>query len=157
PIRQHRLRTGELGALKVSDFVTARQLRRTAFYNDFLRPTIGDGFLMSVCLPAPEGETRTFTFDRPCVDFGERDRALLDLLRPHLLHIRLATEIRLRARAAIPVLPKGVLTDRETDVLLHVAKGMRNREIAEALWIAPGTVRKHLDNIYAKLGVDNRT
>ena len=50
----------------------------------------------------------------------------------------------------------GVLTERETEVLHHVAEGMRNREIAQALWIAPGTVRKHLENIYAKLGVHSR-
>ena len=30
-------------------------------------------------------------------------------------------------------------------------------EIARILWVAPGTVRKHLDNVYAKLGVSNRT
>ena len=51
----------------------------------------------------------------------------------------------------------GALTDRETEVLARVAEGMRNREIAQALWIAPGTVRKHLDNIYAKLGARTRT
>ncbi len=157
PVRQHRIRTGELGALKIYDFVTPRQLRRTQFYADFLRPSTGDGFLMSVCLPAPLAHTRTFTLDRSRVDFGERERMLLDLLQPHLVHIRRAKEVRRRARAAIPALPKGVLSERETEVLFHVAEGMRNREIARALWIAPGTVRKHLDNIYAKLGVHSRT
>ena len=38
-----------------------------------------------------------------------------------------------------------------------VARGKRNAEIARILWVAPGTVRKHLDNVYAKLGVSNRT
>jgi DNA-binding NarL/FixJ family response regulator len=38
-------------------------------------------------------------------------------------------------------------------VLELVARGWRNREIGAALFIAPGTVRKHLDNVYAKLGV----
>jgi DNA-binding CsgD family transcriptional regulator len=32
-----------------------------------------------------------------------------------------------------------------------------NAEVAEALWISPGTVRKHLENAYAKLGVRTRT
>jgi DNA-binding NarL/FixJ family response regulator len=38
-----------------------------------------------------------------------------------------------------------------------VADGLTNAEVAAALYIAPGTVRKHLDNIYAQLGVKSRT
>jgi DNA-binding CsgD family transcriptional regulator len=38
-----------------------------------------------------------------------------------------------------------------------VAQGNTNREIAESLWIAPTTVRRHLENIYDKLGVRTRT
>ena len=49
------------------------------------------------------------------------------------------------------------LTDRETEILDLVAVGKTNAEIAEALWIAPGTVRKHLENIYEKLEVHSRT
>jgi DNA-binding CsgD family transcriptional regulator len=156
PIRQHRIRTGELGAFKIYDFVSARQLRRTQFYTDFVRPVTPGGFVMSVCLPAPRGYTRTFNFERGRADFGERERTLLDLLQPHLLQLRITTEVRHRARASAQALLDGVLTERETEVLYRVAEGMRNREIAEALWIAPGTVRKHLDNIYAKLGVHGR-
>ena len=37
-----------------------------------------------------------------------------------------------------------------------VAAGLTNAAIAERLWISPGTVKKHLDNVYAKLGVRNR-
>ena len=35
-------------------------------------------------------------------------------------------------------------------------RGRRDREVAAVLFIAPGTVRKHLDNVYAKLGVRSR-
>ena len=38
-----------------------------------------------------------------------------------------------------------------------VADGLRNSEIAERLWVSPATVRKHLENIYDKLGVHTRT
>ena len=82
---------------------------------------------------------------------------MLALLQPHLLQVRRATEVRCRSRLAVAAALDGALTERETEVLTRVALGMRNREIAEALWIAPGTVRKHLDNIRAKLGAQTRT
>ncbi len=49
------------------------------------------------------------------------------------------------------------LTERESEILDLVALGSTNAEIAEALWIAPGTVRKHLENVYEKLEVHSRT
>jgi DNA-binding CsgD family transcriptional regulator len=49
------------------------------------------------------------------------------------------------------------LTTREQEVLSWVARGKTNAEIAELLWLAPSTVRKHLENVYAKLGVNTRT
>ena len=49
------------------------------------------------------------------------------------------------------------LTARESQILAWVARGKTNREVAELLWIAPTTVRKHLENVYAKLGVTTRT
>ena len=49
------------------------------------------------------------------------------------------------------------LTTREREVLMWVARGKTNAEIAELLWLAPSTVRKHLENVYAKLGVSTRT
>jgi DNA-binding CsgD family transcriptional regulator len=49
------------------------------------------------------------------------------------------------------------LTAREREILDLVAEGRTNAQIAERLWLSPGTVRKHLDNVYAKLGVHTRT
>ncbi len=49
------------------------------------------------------------------------------------------------------------LTEREMEVLRLVAKGLSNRQLAEVLFIAVGTVKKHLNNIYSKLAVQNRT
>ena len=54
-----------------------------------------------------------------------------------------------------PARPAG-LTRREAEVLLHVAQGLSNREIASALWISEKTVRNHVEHIYAKIGVSNR-
>ncbi|MBI1182205.1 MAG: response regulator [Alphaproteobacteria bacterium] len=49
------------------------------------------------------------------------------------------------------------LTTRESEVLLWIARGKSNRDVAEILHCSPRTVNKHLEQIYAKLGVENRT
>ncbi len=48
------------------------------------------------------------------------------------------------------------LSDRQTEVLLLLVRGLTNREIAGELFISVGTVRTHLDRIYSTLGVHNR-
>jgi DNA-binding NarL/FixJ family response regulator len=50
-----------------------------------------------------------------------------------------------------------LLTDREKDVLLHVAAGSRNREIGERLLISEETVKVHVRHIMEKLGASDRT
>jgi DNA-binding NarL/FixJ family response regulator len=52
--------------------------------------------------------------------------------------------------------PRG-LTAREVEVLALVAKGNTNREISAALVISEHTVARHLQNVFAKLGVSSRT
>src|SRR5215475_13461820 len=49
------------------------------------------------------------------------------------------------------------LSERELEILRWIARGTSNREIAGALFIAEGTVKNHVTNILAKLGVRDRT
>jgi DNA-binding response OmpR family regulator/DNA-binding CsgD family transcriptional regulator len=48
------------------------------------------------------------------------------------------------------------LTSREAEVLLWISRGKQNREISEILQISPRTVNKHLEQIFEKMGVENR-
>lgn len=57
--------------------------------------------------------------------------------------------------SAIPTVADG-LTQREREVALLVAEGLRSREVAERLGIASQTVKSHLKTIFDKLGVRNR-
>ncbi|MGH9106883.1 MAG: LuxR C-terminal-related transcriptional regulator [Acidimicrobiales bacterium] len=58
-----------------------------------------------------------------------------------------------RARAGGPA----GLTTREGDVLVLLAQGMPNKRIARQLGISPKTVSNHIEHVYSKLGVSNRT
>lgn len=63
---------------------------------------------------------------------------------------------RLMREVAAPRNPE-TLTERETNVLRLLAKGMANKEIARELAIGDKTVKTHVSNILAKLGVQSRT
>jgi LuxR family maltose regulon positive regulatory protein len=49
------------------------------------------------------------------------------------------------------------LSEREVDVLLLIAEGLSNREIAQKLYLSVSTVKSHTYNIYGKLDVHSRT
>jgi DNA-binding CsgD family transcriptional regulator len=70
------------------------------------------------------------------------------------LAIRRAVDEALARTAATKA--TGGLTARELEVLRHVAAGKTNREIARALVVSDHTARRHLQNIFAKLGVPSR-
>ena len=56
----------------------------------------------------------------------------------------------------MPIPAIEVLSDREKEVLENLAKGLIGKEVADALNISSGTVRKHVQNIYKKLHVNTR-
>ena len=85
--------------------------------------------------------------DREKSMFTERDLAKVELLWPVFQR-----HLRNRPTTTLPA----SITVQERRVLNHVATGLSNEEIAAALFIAPSTVRKHLENAYRKLGVTNR-
>ncbi len=148
------LRKSETRPLKISDFVSLQELHRLDYYDSVLRPFRIE-HQMRLWLSAPAGISRVFYFSRRSAqgDFGERDRSLLELLRPFLVAIREPLEVRQAA-----TLTNGVsLTEREAEILHWVARGKTNQEIASRLFVSPHTVRKHLENAYEKLGVHTRT
>ena len=52
--------------------------------------------------------------------------------------------------------PAGALSERETEVVVLAARGLPNRLIAKELFISEGTVKRHLANVYEKIGVRSR-
>jgi DNA-binding CsgD family transcriptional regulator len=149
-------RTGDLRSVaKNSDFYSARQWHNYGIYRDYFLP-FGIEHLLNLCLPTVPGAAawpgpiaKLAFFRGPGPDFSERDRALLELLRPHLHQAYLDTE---RRRLSVPR-----LTPRHWELLRLVAAGHTNAQIARQLGISEGTVRTHLENIYDRLQVSSRT
>jgi DNA-binding NarL/FixJ family response regulator len=74
-----------------------------------------------------------------------------------LISPQLTVRLLSRLPAAPPSGPSGVaLTARELDIVRALARGGTNADIARDLHISPGTVKTHVANVQAKLGVRNR-
>ena len=158
-------------ARRISDCLPVSWFRRTELYNEYYR-RIGIGHV--VALPLITGRNRivSFVLNRERRDFGERDIQMLDLLRPGLatLYSRalqaetmradladMAAKLRSKG-VAMRRLPDGAaLTPREQEVLMWLGRGKSNAQIAAILAMSPRTVQKHLERIFEKLGVENRT
>ena len=145
-----RLRAQERRALRLSDFMTATERRRLDYYAEVWRPH-GIEDALRLWLPAPPGRARSVYLERGGRNYTKRDKTLFELLRPHFIRIRGARETRRHANRL------SQLTEREAEVLGWVADGRTNHQIASTLSISPHTVRKHLENIFEKLGVHTRT
>ena len=131
------------------DFYTHRQFSGLRMSELFRRQ--GTYHRMTVRLPPRGGLERRVQIGRERSDpgFDERDKLLLRLLRPHLTSIRDRIESDRHGAA--------LLTTRQLELLRAVARGDSNRQIARHLGITEGTVRKHLEHIYRRLGVQSRT
>ena len=131
----------------------------------------------ALILAQPESYIRTF------VDEGEGlSKLLLELLKqkgkrwesenPELLRYVVKVKdafgasgpvptARVAAAAESEALPwwyvEDPLSERELEVLQHVARGLSNQEIADKLFLSAGTVKRHMSNIYQKLDVHSRT
>jgi DNA-binding NarL/FixJ family response regulator len=165
-LRSGRLAPGKSTAL--SDLADLRTLRRLAFYVDFSEPrAIRDQLF---CMAFQEGQQVTgLVFNRSRRGFAQRDRAVADLVGAHLSQVMarrrraasLLAAVRIlhrhHGRAERAVADLSTLTPREREVVEHVVEGATNREIARSLAISQRTVHKHLERIYCKLDLTNRT
>jgi LuxR family maltose regulon positive regulatory protein len=108
-------------------------------------------------LAEPEGYVRLFA------DLGLSMARLLQEahsrhVMPDYVKTLLAAFDNEAARAMVgPTQLPEPLTEREIEVLRLLAAGLTNREIAQQLVVSPETVKKHIANIYGKLGTRNRT
>jgi DNA-binding CsgD family transcriptional regulator len=130
-----------------TDFYSVEQWHATGMYNEVFRP---DGIEWDLVLPLPSkgGTSRRLVFFRePGRPFGDTEKAAAAILRPHIVE---AMRAHGRSQAA------GSLTPRQQELLILCAMGLDNRGIARRIGVSAGTVRKHLENTYLRLGVSSR-
>lgn len=162
PFCLYRQRTGDWSAVRYDDVVDLRRHSRSEYFvlmaeqskRAFGTPTY---YVLQMWVPTLEGSHRLLNLVRTGRNFGVRDRLLLNVMRPHLAGYELR-RARQRLPDKVPLVPSDArLTAREEEVLDLVAAGATNAQISERLWISPDTVRKHLENVYLKLGVGSHT
>lgn len=164
-VRFHGLKGGRF-THRMSDAVSRADFQHSALYADYYQ-RIGLEHAIAVPLHLDANTLVSIVLNRSKLDFSERDRERLELLRPHLAFLY-GHACRTKAHAAVgasaqpqaPPLPDPApsgLTLRERDVLQWLACGKTDADIAALLSISPRTVHKHLEHIYVKLGVETRT
>ncbi|HEY0510735.1 MAG TPA: LuxR C-terminal-related transcriptional regulator [Thermoanaerobaculia bacterium] len=103
----------------------------------------------ALALAEPEGFVRIF------VDEGPEIAGLIRQAAPDAISPDYARELAAAFGTSPPL--SDPLSEREIEVLKLIATGLSNADAGRRLFIASSTVKKHLENIYAKLGTRNRT
>lgn len=139
---------GTMDVVRTFDFYSEREWKSSDVYAETYRP-VGEWNHVIAPMPKRCGHRRFLIFMRSTDEgpFSDRDRDLLLLLQPHIAAL---ADARQRQSTVVPI------TDRHREVLRHLAAGLSTEEIARQLFVSPTTVRKHIENIFARLGVSTR-
>lgn len=153
--------------LHLSDYGAGGPLLRPAVLHDFYRAVaVTHQLMVGFHVPGQGFVTCALSRRR---DFTQTERALLAFVQPHLSALfqlaaraepvptPLAPPQPAEASGAADLAATLGLTLREATILAHVSQGEPDKLIAQRFCISPRTVQNHLHNIYAKLGVENRT
>lgn len=157
-VRLHRRKLASGTGPVVLSEVFDRRLRLRAEWNPNLREAGAVDEIHVDLDPPRRWRTQLGVFGTR--DFGPRERLILTLVRPHLSAVYRRARLGRRLATLMGTLDDGtaeLLTPREREVMRWVAEGLSNAEIARALVVEMSTVCKHLEHVYAKLGVRSRT
>jgi len=159
PVIQHVAQTGSRAPLAISDFVPPSVFRRTGLYNEFFRPLGLMDQLSTTFISVPGVRLVALALNRGAA-FTERERAMVETLRPHLAVAHL-NSTRFSQALNSTGDPESLdrlarLTDRQYELLQLIGAGYTNAQAAEALGIRVGTVKKHVEHLLERLGVETR-
>jgi DNA-binding CsgD family transcriptional regulator len=165
PVLAHVVADPNPGVRLISDFLTQVEFHRLGLYREFFAHLGVEDQLTAVVSRPTSRCLAGISVDRDRRSFDERDRLLLELLQPHLVAARRNAEAFSAALAAhdgpsaTPQEPAPLdrLTTRQREILAQLASGRTNAQIALALDISNGTVRKHVEHILRRMNLATRT
>lgn len=138
--------------VRISDVTPWEDFQRSSLLSELLRPAGASHGIAIMLLPPAGPEWVFFMVNRSDPDFTDDELRLCVQLQPALV----ALYLRLALSADSVESPTLALTRRERAVLCYLADGLTAEAIARRLLARPATVRKHLQNLYAKLGASDR-
>jgi DNA-binding CsgD family transcriptional regulator len=166
PLAERHLRTRDGRPYRISDVVTQEQFQGTDLYREFYAP-IGVEYQISFALPSAGEEILAIAMSRRETDFTDDERELLSVARPHLIQIyrnALQHTAITSGPATLSRPPpdqntlEGLgLTPAQAKVLGLIVSGQSTGDIAGELRISERTVQKHLQGVYRRLGVSDRS
>lgn len=139
-------------AVRLSDLVPSAELTKNRLFREVL-VTVGGQHMMTLPLAAPEtGRLVCFVVNQPDRDFTDDELEFVRRLQPALVTLyRRLSMPSTRGSAPVPA-----LTRREHGILKFLAAGLTADAIGRQLRCSVATVRKHLQNLYAKLQTHDR-
>jgi DNA-binding CsgD family transcriptional regulator len=139
--------------VRISDVMPWERFRRTRLLTEVLAPAGACHTVVIMLVPPSCGQFVYFAATRADPDFTDEDLELCRSLQPCLVALYTALTL---AEQTSPHRETMTLTRREHAVLGYLADGLTAEAIARRLSARPATVRKHLQNLYAKLGTSDR-
>ncbi|CAM5424025.1 DNA-binding NarL/FixJ family response regulator OS=Leifsonia shinshuensis OX=150026 GN=HNR13_000542 PE=4 SV=1 [Leifsonia shinshuensis] len=142
--------------LRMSDQIELRAWRRHEVYSELFR-LLGTTYqLVLPVQPLGAGRLRAWVFNRAHADFGDDELDLARRLQPLLAAVDRVAVAQDQAGGPPPPVARAGLTAREAEILGMLGSGMTATSIAYVSRVSPRTVQKHIEHIYAKLGVHDR-
>ncbi|MFE4470215.1 response regulator transcription factor [Leifsonia sp. NPDC056824] len=151
-----RSRPRSVDPVRLSDRIELREWRRHPVYSE-LFSLLGTTYQIALPVqPLATGRLRTWVFNRADRDFGDDELELARRLQPLLAAVDTVAVAPRPSVASAAFAARSGLTAREAQILGMLGSGMTATSIAYVTRVSPRTVQKHIEHIYAKLGVHDR-
>lgn len=141
-----------------TDIFDKAKRERSEYYNDYLQSM---HYVVNCNFANSSGLLGSMSLNRKKEegDFSERELFILRILEPHLTNLLYKEQRKgnLKLVDNNYLVKKYKLTNREIEIMDLVSRGLSNIEISNYLFISIGTVKKHLNNIFKKTDVNNRS
>ena len=166
PIIEHIIKTDDDAAFSISDKLSRKDFNSLDLYQRFYKTqNIEDQMTVGY---VDDNNVKSLLVNRTSWGFSDQERcALTHIARCVFPFYRLLKDKERKTQQPPSLVTANInnimlnsdhlgLTFREAELLTHVAQGKCNKQIADVCCISEGTVRKHLENAYRRLQVNNR-